>query len=333
VLADQYLTNNTIYNNSAGVSGGGIYTYDMTSNIMNCILWGNTAPSNPQIAGTVNVTYSDVEGGWTGTGNINEHPLFRMDSEFYHLWDYSPCVDSGNPGPQYYDVEDPNNLGNAMSPAYGTLRNDIGHAGGPASLWCYWEWPIPVELTSFTATVQYGIVNLHWTTATETNNLGFEIERKIMQSEGSGEWITIGFREGYGTTTEPKEYSFSDDVSILQASSFAYRLKQIDFDGSFNYSDEVLVDNPVLEDYALQQNYPNPFNPATTISYSLPLKSQVELVVYNALGESVTQLVNEVKEAGSYSVELNAESLPSGVYLYRLQAGGFIQTKKMILMK
>ena len=70
VLADQYLTNNTLYNNSAGVSGGGIYTYDMTSNIMNCILWGNTAPSNPQIAGTVNVTYSDVEGGWTGTGNI-----------------------------------------------------------------------------------------------------------------------------------------------------------------------------------------------------------------------------------------------------------------------
>jgi hypothetical protein len=196
-LADQYLTNNTLYNNSAGVSGGGIYTADMTSNIMNCILWGNTAPGNPQIAGTVNVTYSDVEGGWTGTGNINDHPLFDMNSEFYHLWETSPCVDSGNPGPQYNDVEDPNNLGNALYPAHLTLRNDIGHAGGPASLWCYWEWPIPVELTSFTAALQFGIVNLHWTTATETNNLGFEIERKILQSEGSGEWITIGFREGY----------------------------------------------------------------------------------------------------------------------------------------
>jgi hypothetical protein len=122
-------------------------------------------------------------------------------------------------------------------------------------------------------------------------------------------------------------------VSTQQASSFAYRLKQVDFDGSYEYSDEVLVDNPVLVDYALQQNYPNPFNPATTISYSLPIKSQVELIVYNALGESVIQLVNEVKEAGSYSVELKAESLPSGVYLYRLQAGDFVQVRKMILMK
>ena len=215
-----------------------------------------------------------------------------------------------------------------MYPAWGTLRNDIGHGGGPASLWGYWEWPIPVELTSFTATIQFGIVNLHWTTATETNNLGFEIERKVIQIEGNGEWITIGFREGYGTTTEPKEYSYSDDVSILQASSFAYRLKQIDFDGSYTYSDEVLVNNPVLVDYALQQNYPNPFNPVTTISYSLPIKSQVELVVYNALGESIIQLVNEVKEAGSYSVELIAESLPSGVYLYNYKQKILLKLRK-----
>ncbi len=114
MLADQYLTNNTLYNNSAGVSGGGIYTADMTSNIMNCILWGNTAPGNPQIAGTVNVTYSDVEGGWSGTGNMNDHPLFDMTSEFYHLGGTSPCIDSGNPGPQYNDVEDPQSLGNPL---------------------------------------------------------------------------------------------------------------------------------------------------------------------------------------------------------------------------
>ena len=94
-----------------------------------------------------------------------------------------------------------------------------------------------------------------------------------------------------------------------------------------------MVDNPAPADYALQQNYPNPFNPATTISYSLPLKSQVELVIYNTLGESVMQLVNEEKEAGRYSVEFNATSLPSGIYFYRLQAGSFVETKKMVLMK
>jgi len=94
-----------------------------------------------------------------------------------------------------------------------------------------------------------------------------------------------------------------------------------------------LVDNPAPSDYALHQNFPNPYNPATTITYSLPIKSQVDLVVYNTLGESVTQLVNEEKEAGKYSVEFNAVGLPSGIYFYRLQAGSFVETKKMVLMK
>ncbi|MCZ6790750.1 MAG: T9SS type A sorting domain-containing protein [Candidatus Dadabacteria bacterium] len=148
-----------------------------------------------------------------------------------------------------------------------------------------------------------------------------------------GEWILVGFREGYGTTTEPRDYSFVDDVSGITANSLAYRLKQIDFDGSYEYSDEVLVDNPAPSDYALHQNYPNPFNPVTTISYSLPLKSQVELIVYNTFGEELIQLVNGEKEAGSYSVKLNANGLSSGIYFYKLQAGDFIKTKKMILMK
>jgi len=336
-LAVQNITNNTLYNNSAGTSGGGIYTYDMISNIMNCIFWGNLAPSNPQIAGTVNVSYSDIEGGWTGTGNINDHPLFDMNSEFYHLIENSPCVDSGNPDLQYNDVEDPQIPGNALYPAHLTLRNDIGHSGGPASHWGYWEWPIPVELTSFTANLQLGKVNLNWTTATETNNLGFEIERKLENSM----WERIGFTEGHGTTSEPQAYSFIDDISSIHSSTISYRLKQLDLDGSYEYSNEVLVDNLAPIKYSLEQNYPNPFNPSTTISYSLPVKSQVKLAVYNSLGENVKQLVNELKEAGHYSVELNAESLPSGVYFYRLQAKdpssssgqGFVQVRKMMLLK
>jgi len=199
---------------------------------------------------------------------------------------------------------------------------------------------IPVELTSLTASTSRGKVFLNWSTAAELNNLGFEVERKIINNNREGEWVRIGFREGYGTTTEPKEYSYVDVVSDIQASSLSYRLKQIDFNGSYEYSDEVLVNNPAPSDYSLQQNYPNPFNPVTIIRYNLPIKSQVELVVYNVLGESVTQLINEEKEAGRHSVEFNAADLPSGVYFYRLQAvptgrqaGSFVETKKMILLR
>ena len=195
--------------------------------------------------------------------------------------------------------------------------------------WLCYEANVPVELTSFTATSKLGNVILNWATATELNNLGFAIERKL----DSSVWERISFVEGYGTTTEPNEYSYVDEISGITATSLAYRLKQIDFDGSYEYSDEVLVDNAAPVDYALEQNYPNPFNPVTTISYRLPIKSQVDLVIYNTLGESITQLVNEEKEAGSYSVELNATGLPSGIYFYRLQAGDFVETKKMVLMK
>jgi hypothetical protein len=192
---------------------------------------------------------------------------------------------------------------------------------------------LPVELSSFTATTQAGKVILNWSTATETNNHGFEIERKIIKGEITGEWITIGFIEGYGTTTEPMEYSFIDDIHAIYAKSLSYRLKQIDFNGSDEYSPEVLVNNPAPLNYSLEQNYPNPFNPVTTISFGLPVKSYVEIVVYNSLGETVIQLVNEEKEAGMHHVELNATVLPSGVYFYQIRAGDFIQMKKMILLK
>ncbi len=194
---------------------------------------------------------------------------------------------------------------------------------------------IPVELTSFTAISQYGKVILNWSTATEINNLGFEIERIITSNETNGEWILVGFREGYGTTTEPRDYSFVDDIGGLIGNSLAYRLKQLDFDGSYEYSDEVMVEVEILlpSEFTLHQNYPNPFNPVTTISYSLPLNSQVELVVYNTLGEEVIQLVNGEKEAGQHSVEFDAASLPSGVYFYKIQAGSFDAYKKKVLMK
>ena len=196
--------------------------------------------------------------------------------------------------------------------------------------------PVPVELSSFTSKVIDESVHLKWITKTEVNNYGFEIERRQKESE----WKIIGFKLGNGTTLEPKEYGFIDDITEINSGGIKYRLKQLDYDGSYEYSDEVLVHKPAPVDYAMQQNFPNPFNPVTTINYSLPIKSEVELVVYNALGEGVMQLANEEKEAGRYSVELNATKLPSGIYFYRLQAvptgrqaGSFTETKKMVLLR
>jgi hypothetical protein len=332
--------NNTITKNSSDF-GGGLYSNESeTSVVMNSIFWGDTSNSEVHIGGIApEIVYSDIQGGWGGTGNINSDPLFDGGSDFYFLTDSSPCIDAGNPDAQYNDVEDPNNPGNPMPPARGTLINDMGHCGGPISVWGNRPWPLPVELTSFTASTGFGKVILNWTTATEINNLGFEIERKII-NDTEREWVRIGFSEGHGTTTENKEYSYVDDISRITATSLVYRLKQIDFDGSYEYSDEVMVDNPSPIDFALHQNYPNPFNPTTRITFGIPLKSQVSLKIFNSIGEQVAQLVNEEKEVGSYEVEFNAANLPSGIYFYRLQvyhanggAGSFISIKKMVLLK
>ncbi|MEJ2103313.1 MAG: serine hydrolase [Ignavibacteriaceae bacterium] len=188
---------------------------------------------------------------------------------------------------------------------------------------------IPVEFTSFTATAHSEKVTLNWITGSEMNNLGFEIERK----QDNTDWERIGFVEGHGTTTEPQQYFYVDDISSITSNLLAYRLKQIDFDGTIDYSNVVYVENTTPTDFSLYQNYPNPFNPLTNIEYSLPVKSQVELVVFNSLGQDVKQLVNEVKEAGKYTIEVNASNLPSGVYFYQIRAGSFVETKKMILLK
>jgi len=194
--------------------------------------------------------------------------------------------------------------------------------------------PVPVELVSFSAVVVGNSVKLNWSTATELNNHGFEIERKIISRENQGEWVTIGFIEGYGTTTEPQNYSYADVIGLIAANHFKYRLKQVDFDGSYEYSDEVTVEYSTLPDeFSLSQNYPNPFNPATSIEFQLPVKSFVSLVVYDVLGNEITTLVNEEKSAGFYEVNFNANNLVSGVYFYRLQANRFTEIKKMILLR
>ncbi len=205
---------------------------------------------------------------------------------------------------------------------------------------------VPVELTSFTATATQNSASLNWQTATEINNSGFEIERKQVgspqSSVGNQDWRVIGFVPGFGTTTEPKTYSFTDEN--LPAGKYQYRLKQIDFDGSFEYSNTVEVEISSPTEFTLEQNYPNPFNPSTKIKYTIPTVTlslskgdvYVTLKVYDVLGNEIATLVNEQQQPGTYEVEFNvgqAISLSSGVYYYQLRVGGFVETKKMILVK
>ncbi|MDZ7625421.1 MAG: S8 family serine peptidase [Ignavibacteriaceae bacterium] len=191
---------------------------------------------------------------------------------------------------------------------------------------------IPVELESFTAAANENSVTLNWSTATETNNSGFSIERKTPLDE---RWIEVGFVPGFGSTTERKSYSFTD--ANLSMASYSYRLKQIDFDGTVEYSNEVLAEVGAPKNFALLQNYPNPFNPSTTIEFSIPQTSNVSIQVYSIIGELVGSLVNQTLEAGYHRFNFDAGSLPSGTYVYQLKANGqngtFVDTKKMLLMK
>jgi hypothetical protein len=187
---------------------------------------------------------------------------------------------------------------------------------------------VPVELISFTAEALDGKINLSWTTATELNNLGFEVERKT-ESEL---WQTMGFVRGKGTTTEIQNYSFIDDLFGVTESRLSYRLKQIDFNGTYDYSEEIeILRAPAT--FSLEQNYPNPFNPTTSIQYAIGSRQIITLKVYDVLGNEIATLVNEEKPAGEYEVEFNASELTSGIYFYQLKSGSFVETKKMILLK
>jgi len=190
---------------------------------------------------------------------------------------------------------------------------------------------VPVEFLSFTGIADGNNVFLNWSTATELNNKGFEIERATKISSSNLIWTTVGFVNGNGTTNELKTYSFTD--KNVPANSYIYRLKQIDFDGTFVYSPEIEVNivSPIV--FELSQNYPNPFNPATLIKYQIPQDGFVTLKVYDVLGSEVKSLVNEFKKAGYYEIEFNANDLPSGVYLYKLQSEAFSSVKKMILAR
>ena len=196
---------------------------------------------------------------------------------------------------------------------------------------------IPVELSLFTATVVYDGVMLYWETKTESNNYGFEIERKLKDY-----WQKIGFVKGCGSTAEPQNYQFTD-INLLNVGSIQYRLKQVDFYGAFKYSHVVTVLFNSPTEFKLLQNYPNPFsatggsvnsgNPKTNIQFSVKKESPVLLQVYDIRGRIVKTLVNEPRQPGFYKVTFNAYNLPAGVYFYRIKMQNFQAVKKMAVLE
>lgn len=192
---------------------------------------------------------------------------------------------------------------------------------------------VPVEFTAFTGAFVGNDVELKWTTATELNNRGFEVQR----SANGSLFATIAFVEGHGTTTQVQNYSFVDR-NIESRVNYSYRLKQIDFDGTSDYSQIVNLGFTLPLEFILEQNYPNPFNPTTNITFAVPVKSEVTLEVYNLIGQKLMTLSQGQLEAGKHSAQLNASSLSSGIYLYKLTAIGedgsqFTSSKKMTLLK
>ena len=281
-----------------------IYASDLTTTVLSgifCVDYGNSHVSTS----TFN---SGVSGGY-GQAQLSSTTHFNADSAVY----YNAGTTGGATTASNWKMEsDANSTPLDINSATNTL---------------------PVELTSFSASVANGnTVNLTWQTATEVNNYGFDIER----SSGNSGWQKIGFVAGSGNSNSPKNYSFTDNPS--GGTSFSYRLKQIDVGGSFQYYDPVTVNLTLSKEPQLLQNSPNPFNPSTTIKFYIPNTSDVSIKIYDMLGREVTTLFNEQTTAGYHIVFWNGkdrrgENVASGVYLYRLTAGNFSETKKMNLLK
>ena len=297
----------------------------------------NDAGGSSSVNG-VNLTFSDAAGSSlpsvfssssykpTSNGSLNSIPT--PSNPFY-----SPSGTYTSPSPigsgtffSVFDNTDPNGTWSLY--VYDDFASGAGSIAGGWSL-NYNTTPLPVELTSFIALTNNNIVNLLWTTATEINNYGFEIQRNPLLGGVQG-WVKVGFVKGNGNSNSPKDYSFIDTDPLN--GDVEYRLKQIDNDGAFKYSSIVTV-NSLPTKFELFQNYPNPFNPTTTIRYSIPNAEHVTLKVYDELGKEVSTLVDEKKVNGSYSVKFNGLGLASGIYYYRITGGDFRDVKKMMLLK
>jgi hypothetical protein len=349
---------NEIYNNSFGIALQG--SNPITSYIHDNIIYDNninpdvmTSGSGINAYGTAAVTpiisRNKISGNWWGVtiqigvvGQPGPH-VNLGNTENADTTDDGRNIISGNvQGSDVYDL-----YNNTAETVYAqnndwevydslSIENHIYHFMDDTTLglviFIPFSGSIPVELTSFTAEYFNDEVVLSWQTATETNNLGFEIERSQMSNDnGQMNWLNLSFVEGRGTTTEMTDYSYKD--KITNPGNYVYRLKQIDFDGTVSYSSEIEINVTGPKDFTLFQNYPNPFNPSTTIKFALPVAGNVKINVYNSLGQLVETLIDGEMQSGYHEVNFDASRLASGVYLYQLQAGEYISIRKMVLIK
>jgi hypothetical protein len=349
--ADPYVTRNVIAHNEGATQAGGMWIYDGSNpDIINNTISDNYAP--PGWGGGVqvkdgsapvfmnNIVSFSVEGGgfvvigsalpdlsynlfycntggdylncMPGMGDVTGDPAYVGGDPFdYHLTESSAAIDIGNPDPIYNDPD-------------GT-RNDAGAFPYDQGL------PTPVTLSAFSGSVSPEGVVLSWATASEINNYGWFVQRR----NGDETWTTVSdFIEGYGNSNEQRNYTFVDG-DIAAGMTYDYRLKQVDIGGSETYSDPitVTVGLAMTKSYALLPNYPNPFNPETTLSYNLPEASNVRLAVFDAAGRLVEEIATGYQNAGMHTVTWNAQTLPSGVYLCRLEANGENFTRILTLVK
>jgi hypothetical protein len=348
------ITNCTFSSNSANQGGGAMHNSSSSLSTNNCIIWGNEAIFGDEFyidGGTTTLNYSCYANATgdvyivsgtldTTNNNITSDPLFVGSSinvtHPYSIPGNSPCVDVGNGS---YNLQDYDIRG-AGYPRKLSIAGGVGTIDMGAYEYKVGTDPLPVELTSFAASANGAAVTLNWQTATEVNNYGFEIERRTVNiqnpsisspNRGGLGWGCVGFVKGSGTSNAPKKYSYSDTIG--STCRYVYRLKQIDNDGSFKYSQSVEVTIQAPAQFALAQNYPNPFNPSTTFHVALPAAGEVKLVVMNILGQEVAEVVNKHLEAGTYDFSWNAKNLSSGIYFFKLTSNQFSSVRKMTLLK
>jgi hypothetical protein len=322
-----------------------IYIYDFNGDTYNDIITNTARNNSYKMCFFINdglgnfgepvTTFAGYIGGFTmGDFDLNNYMDFAVSENQYNASGLAIVINNGNfnfdPVFSFYAGSQPRRPANADFDLDGDLDIAVPiYDEAKVAVIMNTSNPVPVELISFTASASENDVTLKWQTATEKNNSGFEILRS---TQNDNNWNQIGFIEGHGTTTEPNNYSFTDKNP--EPGNYSYKLVQIDFDGTRNESEIVNVEiSSQPTEYSLSQNYPNPFNPSTTIQYSIPESGNVKLVVYNSLGKEITTLVNEFKQPGKYEINFKGIDIPSGVYYYQLQTNGFVQTKKMVLLK
>ena len=340
------ISNNLISGNSARFGGGICCLLNSSATITNTILWADTAPDGPEILGDPTVTYCDVQGGWPGEGNIDADPMFvGPHNDDFHLRWHSPCIDAGDPDPIY---NDPDGTRNDMGAFYfnqdlpgiveGYPYNTpivIPPEGGDLTYdgWVFnfsnWELTVDIWVYVFVPEIgQYGPMNFYENiTISPGDSTGTEYLKHVPGGAPAGEYTIVGYIGDYPHGIIDSAYFYFSKTGSIGGGVADW------FQGSQWLKESDLAEPNLPAHYALSQNYPNPFNATTVINYQLPVDAYVRLDIYNLLGERVAKLVDGKQQAGYRSVLWNALEVSSGLYFYKLTAGDFAETKRMMLVK